>query len=300
MLTVTPGTHAHDVELDDTFDFLNTHELQDGVPIDHLLDLSIALDWFVEPRRHPHGGRRSDPGDLRVASGPRRAGSRQDPVRATRDARTRRRDRRGPGPRQRGAGTPSIAPSTRARSSSSSPAKTAASSTTDTSATRSTTRLRGSPTRSSASSRTVIRTGSACAPATRAAGSFYDGSRSGRRRWCDMTTCGNRAKAARHRAKAKTSEAASTEVPLAGLTPAVLPALQERPDLVLEPRHRFLVVRRREACDEMAIAEFDERCQSLRDLLDGPDRLVAATAWPCRCERRSHAGRAPPPRASRG
>src|SRR6187455_945886 len=47
MLMVTPGTHAHDVELDDTFDFLNTYELQDGVPIDHLLDLSIALDWFV-------------------------------------------------------------------------------------------------------------------------------------------------------------------------------------------------------------------------------------------------------------
>lgn len=30
---------------------------------------------------------------------------------------------------------------------------------------------------------------------------FYDASRTARRRWCDMTTCGNRAKAARHRAK---------------------------------------------------------------------------------------------------
>jgi predicted RNA-binding Zn ribbon-like protein len=30
---------------------------------------------------------------------------------------------------------------------------------------------------------------------------FYDTSRTGRRRWCDMSTCGNRAKAARHRAK---------------------------------------------------------------------------------------------------
>ena len=30
---------------------------------------------------------------------------------------------------------------------------------------------------------------------------FYDTSRTGRRRWCDMATCGNRAKAARHRAK---------------------------------------------------------------------------------------------------
>jgi predicted RNA-binding Zn ribbon-like protein len=32
---------------------------------------------------------------------------------------------------------------------------------------------------------------------------FYDVSRTGRRRWCDMATCGNRAKAARHRARAK-------------------------------------------------------------------------------------------------
>ena len=30
---------------------------------------------------------------------------------------------------------------------------------------------------------------------------FYDTSRTARRRWCDMATCGNRAKAARHRAK---------------------------------------------------------------------------------------------------
>ena len=33
---------------------------------------------------------------------------------------------------------------------------------------------------------------------------FYDTSRTARRRWCDMATCGNRAKQARHRARAKT------------------------------------------------------------------------------------------------
>jgi predicted RNA-binding Zn ribbon-like protein len=32
---------------------------------------------------------------------------------------------------------------------------------------------------------------------------FYDESRAGRRRWCDMATCGNRAKAQRHRARQK-------------------------------------------------------------------------------------------------
>lgn len=36
---------------------------------------------------------------------------------------------------------------------------------------------------------------------------FFDSSRSGRRRWCDMTTCGNRAKAARHRARQKEQQA---------------------------------------------------------------------------------------------
>ncbi len=32
---------------------------------------------------------------------------------------------------------------------------------------------------------------------------FFDSSRTGRRKWCDMTTCGNRAKAARHRERRK-------------------------------------------------------------------------------------------------
>jgi predicted RNA-binding Zn ribbon-like protein len=32
---------------------------------------------------------------------------------------------------------------------------------------------------------------------------FYDESRAGRRRWCDMASCGNRAKAARHRARVR-------------------------------------------------------------------------------------------------
>ena len=36
---------------------------------------------------------------------------------------------------------------------------------------------------------------------------FFDASPTGRRRWCDMSTCGNRAKAARHRARVKAAEA---------------------------------------------------------------------------------------------
>jgi predicted RNA-binding Zn ribbon-like protein len=41
---------------------------------------------------------------------------------------------------------------------------------------------------------------------------FYDESRAGRRRWCDMASCGNRAKAARHRARVKAKAAAATPV----------------------------------------------------------------------------------------
>ena len=37
----------------------------------------------------------------------------------------------------------------------------------------------------------------------RCAWTFFDSSPTGRRRWCDMSTCGNQAKAARHRAKAR-------------------------------------------------------------------------------------------------
>src|SRR5689334_3055064 len=56
---------------------------------------------------------------------------------------------------------------------------------------------------------------------------FYDTSRTGRRRWCDMATCGNRAKAARHRAKSKAASGADgageTLVPVDPAIPAVEP-----------------------------------------------------------------------------
>ncbi len=43
---------------------------------------------------------------------------------------------------------------------------------------------------------------------------FFDTSRTGRRRWCDMATCGNRAKAARHRERRREATAAGGAVPL--------------------------------------------------------------------------------------
>jgi len=41
---------------------------------------------------------------------------------------------------------------------------------------------------------------------------FFDTSRTGRRRWCDMATCGNRAKAARHRERRREATAAAPAV----------------------------------------------------------------------------------------
>jgi predicted RNA-binding Zn ribbon-like protein len=41
---------------------------------------------------------------------------------------------------------------------------------------------------------------------------FYDTSGTSRRRWCDMSTCGNRAKAARHRARTKVKPVAEALV----------------------------------------------------------------------------------------
>src|SRR6476661_9490920 len=40
--------HAHDVDLDDTFDFLNTDDTDNGFPAEKLPTLDDALTWFVD------------------------------------------------------------------------------------------------------------------------------------------------------------------------------------------------------------------------------------------------------------
>lgn len=45
---------------------------------------------------------------------------------------------------------------------------------------------------------------------------FYDASRTSRRRWCEMATCGNRAKAARHRARGRESDTANQDADVSG------------------------------------------------------------------------------------
>jgi predicted RNA-binding Zn ribbon-like protein len=48
---------------------------------------------------------------------------------------------------------------------------------------------------------------------------FYDGTKNGRRRWCDMATCGNRAKAARHRIRLRQTDDGIGEAPRVVETP---------------------------------------------------------------------------------
>ncbi len=211
MLTVTPGTHAHDIELDDTFDFLNTHELQDGIPIDHFLDLSIALDWFVDRGViHLEGADR-----IRAIYESRPAIGERD-LSKIRSARRAMRELADAIVEGRVPDSSALAAVNRALHA------------------RQVIELVASADGWSLDHRHVgdpiddalarladplvreladghpdrIRV---CASDT-CRWVFYDGSRAGRRRWCDMTTCGNRAKAARHRAKARTSETAPAEV----------------------------------------------------------------------------------------
>lgn len=50
---------------------------------------------------------------------------------------------------------------------------------------------------------------------------FHDSTKNGRRRWCDMATCGNRAKAARHRRKASVEVMATTSTAAHGAPSAL-------------------------------------------------------------------------------
>ncbi len=57
----TPRGHAHDVDLEDTFDFLNTDDTENGFPVEKLPTLDDALAWFVDRGVIHRGGRRPRP-----------------------------------------------------------------------------------------------------------------------------------------------------------------------------------------------------------------------------------------------
>lgn len=194
--------HAHEVGLTDTFDFLNTNDLEGGVPVEKLRTLDDALRWFV------------DRGVVHLEGADRlRAQAEAQPVTAVRDlarihaVRAALREvadaivgHRAP----RDGALDTVNRALHARQvielipapdgvhvdhrHVGDPIDDALARLADPLVTELTS---GHPER--------IRI---CAN-DRCRWVFYDTSRTGRRRWCDMSTCGNRAKAARHRARTK-------------------------------------------------------------------------------------------------
>jgi predicted RNA-binding Zn ribbon-like protein len=186
------GTHVHEAELETVLAFVNTDELEDGAPVDHLADDAAAIGWLashgllhpehvpeVDARVHDRveavraavrevieavvADRTAQPAALRTVN---RALARRDVlelVPAPDGARV----------SHRHVGDPVDAALARLIE----------------------------PIVAIVSGGDVDRL-RICAN-DRCRWAFYDTSRTGRRRWCDMATCGNRAKAARHRARAK-------------------------------------------------------------------------------------------------
>jgi len=192
MTTAHQSDHLHSLELDTALDFINTLDLDDGQLVEHFQGPADASAWFadrhlshgsagkawtaedLEHVRHVRGamrevveaviaGRRPEPGAVRVVNETLEA---RAPARLELD---------GNGIRVGHAHAVSPVDDALAR---------VADTIADELAT-------GRPDRFRVCANDQCRW------------AFFDSSPTGRRRWCDMQTCGNRAKAARHRAKLK-------------------------------------------------------------------------------------------------
>ena len=198
--------HAHDVDLDDTFDFLNTDDTEGGFPLEKLPTLDDALTWFVDRGViHLEGANR-----VRAQAAGNEALTSRNLARVH-DVRTALRDVAQAVSEQRAPAGGSLAAINRALHARQvielvpapdgvtvdhrhvgDPIDDALARLADPFVTELT---EGHPER--------IKT---CDSET-CDWIFYDSSRTSRRRWCDMSTCGNRAKAARHRARTKATPA---------------------------------------------------------------------------------------------
>lgn len=209
-----PG-HAHGVDLEATFDFLNTADIDNGFPIEKLPRLEDALGWFVEQGVIHREG--ADRVRAKVATQPDAAAKQLAHVHEVRDALREVAEsiteKRAPS----AAALNTVNRALHARQvielvpapdgvnvdhrHIGDPVDDALSRLADPLVTELTA---GHPER--------IRV---CASDT-CQWIFYDASRTGRRRWCDMTTCGNRAKAARYRARAKQEATVDRREPATG------------------------------------------------------------------------------------
>lgn len=207
--------HAHGVDLEATFDFLNTADTDNGFPVEKLPSLDSALAWFVDRGVIHREG--ADRAQARVATQPAAAAKDLDRVRSVRDA---------------------LREVAEAISEHRAPRTSALNTVNRALHARQVIELVPAPGGCDVDHRHVgdpiddalarladplvaeltgghperIRV---CASDT-CQWVFYDASRTGRRRWCDMSTCGNRAKAARHRARTKGDARVEAEPSVSG------------------------------------------------------------------------------------
>lgn len=199
--------HAHDVDVDTTFDFLNTLDLEDGFLVEKLPTIDLALGWFADRGLiHLEG---ADRARRHAAAHPRVAKRDIDRVHAVRVAlrevadavvehRTPKRDaidevNRALHARQVIELTAAVDGCNVDHRHVGDPVDDALARLSEALVQE---LVSGQPDRIRICDNDTCRW------------VFFDTSRTGRRRWCDMATCGNRAKQARHRARSKAGSTA--------------------------------------------------------------------------------------------
>jgi len=196
--------HAHGVDLEATFDFLNTADIENGFPLEKLRHIDAALAWFVDRGVIHREG--ADRVQAKVATQPTAAAKDLDRVHGVRDAL---REVAEAIAEHRTPRTSALNTVNRALHARQVIELVAAPNGCDVDH-----RHVGDPIDDALArladplvseltgghpERIKVCASDACQDI------FYDASRTSRRRWCNMTTCGNRAKAARHRARARSS-----------------------------------------------------------------------------------------------
>jgi predicted RNA-binding Zn ribbon-like protein len=198
----SPRGHAHDVSVDTTFDFLNTLDTEDGFPVEKLPTLDLALGWFADrglihvegaDRARREAADRPDVAERDIE----RVHTVRGALREVADAVVEHRVPRGSALSEvnRALHARQVIELVAASDGVHVDHRHVGDPVDDALARLSDAMVReltsGQPER--------IRV---CASDT-CNWVFYDASRTARRRWCDMATCGNRAKQARHRARTK-------------------------------------------------------------------------------------------------
>ena len=233
MQTIAPihlaAGHAHDVDLDDTFDFLNTFDHENGAPVERLPTLEAALDWFVE--RGVIHGEGADGVRGQAVAQPAIAARDLAHVHAVRDAMRVVSHavvaRRTPSP----ASLDTVNGALHARQVIELVAASDGAGVDH--------RHVGDPIDDALArlADPLVRELTSGHPERvkvcandRCEWIFYDATRTSRRRWCDMSTCGNRAKAARHRARERAARSGLQPPEADRPDPGLGAAGDDRPD----------------------------------------------------------------------